>query len=407
MNKSEKQVIAFTASCHGLVHVLELTYGAVLVSITAEFGFDNTTAGLLANIFGLAFGLSALPVGLIADRIDARKLLITFCFGTALAALLMGLAPSVILLGTAMLVLGLMAGIYHPTGTTYISRYVRHRSMGFGYQGIGGNLGVAFGPVLAGLIAAALGWRWSYFIFAIPLLLIGILIYISQRNTVILTAVVEPGKTADAGQPPGKESLKPFAFSLFLLYAAQVMTALIYRGVVTFMPKFLGEQLSPLFSGLSRQQIAAYATTFVLIFGVVGQYLGGRFSEKIKHENLAIIVTIAVIPFTLAIAFFSGISLIVVAAVFAFFHFAGQPIFNTLVADYSPASRRGLVFGLYFFFNFGLGSFSATGMGYIADRWGLSYVFVAAAVCAIFGAVFIGVLRLKSKLATRINPGKA
>ncbi len=145
-NKLEKQVIAFTATCHGLVHVLELTYGAVLISIIAEFGFDNTTSGILANIFALAFGLSALPVGILADRMDARKLLILCCLGTAIAAFFVGIAPNIIILGIAMLLLGLFLGIYHPTGTSYVSRNVSKRSLGFGYQGIGGNLGIALGP---------------------------------------------------------------------------------------------------------------------------------------------------------------------------------------------------------------------------------------------------------------------
>ncbi len=365
----------------------------MLVSIVAEFGFDNTTSGLLANIFAFAFGLSALPIGILADRMDARKLLILFCFGTALSALFMGLAPNVILLGAAMMFLGLSLGIYHPTGTTYISRNVSKRNLGFGYQGIGGNLGLAFGPVIAGAIAVALSWRWSYFIFAVPSLIIGALIYFSQRNAANTPPLAEvktsPNKTAET-----KVSLKPLVLPLFLLFSNQVMISFIYRGMVTFMPKYLGEQLTPMFSGLSTQQIAAYSTTFVLIFGVAGQYLGGYLSEKFRRETLGFIVNVAAIPFIVAIAAFTAVPLIVSAAIFAFFHFAGQPVCNSLVVDYSPASRRGLIFGLYYFFNFGLSSFAATMMGFIADRIGLSWVFIAAAICGIIGSAFIGALLL-------------
>ena len=147
-----------------------------------------------------------------------------------------------------------------------------------------------------------------------------------------------------------------------------------------------------MFSGLSTQQIAAYSTTFVLIFGVAGQYLGGYLSEKFRRETLGFIVNVAAIPFIVAIAAFTAVPLIVSAAIFAFFHFAGQPVCNSLVADYSPASRRGLIFGLYYFFNFGLSSFAATMMGFIADRIGLSWVFIAAAICGIIGSAFIGAL---------------
>ena len=394
------------------MHVLELTYGAVLVSIIAEFGFDNTTSGVLANVFALAFGLSALPVGILADRMDARKLLILCCFGTAIAAFFVGIAPNIILLGAAMLFLGLSLGIYHPTGTSYVSRNVSRRSLGFGYQGIGGNLGIALGPVMAGAIAVWLGWRWSYFIFAVPSLIIGGLIYLSRRNSSSATPGVETTLRSGGNKTPEKkESLRPLILPIFLLFAAQVMLSFVYRAMVTFLPKYLGEQLTPMFSGLNTQQIAAYSTTFVFIFGVIGQYLGGFLSERFRHEMLGIVVTLAAIPFMVATAVFTSAPLIVSAAVFAFFHFAGQPIYNTLVADYSPPSRRGLIFGLYFFFNFGLGSFSATMMGVLADRMGLSWVFLASAICAVVSSVFIAVLYLmtlwKSDRASAVTiPGQ-
>ena len=55
MNKFEKQVVAYTSACHGLVHILELTYGAVLISIASEFGASLFILGVLANIMGLTY----------------------------------------------------------------------------------------------------------------------------------------------------------------------------------------------------------------------------------------------------------------------------------------------------------------------------------------------------------------
>jgi len=75
VKKFEKQAITYTAACHGLVHILELTYGAVLIGIAQEFGASLFALGTLANIMGFAFGIMALPVGLLADRISERRLL--------------------------------------------------------------------------------------------------------------------------------------------------------------------------------------------------------------------------------------------------------------------------------------------------------------------------------------------
>ena len=54
MEQFEKRAITYTAACHGLVHILELTYGAVLIGIALEFGASFLVLGVLANIFGLS-----------------------------------------------------------------------------------------------------------------------------------------------------------------------------------------------------------------------------------------------------------------------------------------------------------------------------------------------------------------
>jgi len=97
------------------------------------------------------------------------------------------------------------------------------------------------------------------------------------------------------------------------------------------------------------------------------------------------------IPLLVVMGNAEGLALVFVASAFAFFHFMAQPIFNCLVADYSPTEWRGRIYGLFFFCNFGLGSFSASIMGYVADQLGVNWVFMVAAgfgllalICTIF-----------------------
>ncbi|MFH0847425.1 MAG: MFS transporter, partial [Chloroflexota bacterium] len=387
----EKQVIIYTAACHGIVHVLELTYGAVLVSIAKELGVTFTVLGLLANVFGFTFGLSALPFGLLADRTDPKRLLIVCCLGTAIAAAFVGLAPNTYLLGVALFFLGLMLGIYHPTGTSYISRAVSRRSLGFGYQGVGGNLGIALGPLMAGGIAYLLSWRASYLIFAIPPLILALLIYLVRQGE----AEPEPANPVESGQKE-KASLKPYRLPLAFLFSAQVMLAFVYRSLVTFMPAYLAQQRDRVLPSLDPQLFTGYVSTFVLLFGVVGQLLAGYLAERVSHETLGVLINLLGVPFLLLIGTSQGLTLIVIAAIYAFLHFMGQPVYNSLVADYSPQSQRGLIFGTYFFLNFGLGSFSATLMGLVADRMGLARVFVLASAFALASCGFIFPLTLRT-----------
>ncbi len=384
MQKFEKQVVAYTSACHGLVHILELTYGVVLISIAQEFGASLFVLGVLANVLGFAFGLTSLPAGFLADRTSEKNLLVLCCLGMGVSSVAVGLSPNIYILGIALMALGLALGIYHPTGAAFISRVVTKRGLGFGYQGVAGNLGVALGPILAGIIASFWGWRASYLIFAIPCLLLAAVFFFTLRTE---TPFIQPSATEAKEE---KTSLRPFILPLVLVCSAQVMNGLIYRSTVTFLPLYLSQRINVTFLNFDAVMIAGAFTTVALIFGVGGQFLGGYFLERRRHELLAFGLALVGIPLLLAMGNSQGMVLMLAAAGFAFFHFAQQPVYNNLVADYSPASWRGRMYGLSFFFNFGLGSFSASILGYVADQLGTNWVFnlsagfgVLVLICAI------------------------
>ncbi|MFC2013013.1 MFS transporter [Chloroflexota bacterium] len=377
MQKFEKQAIIYTSVCHGMFHVFELTYGTVLIGISQEFGASLLVMGVLANVFGFAFGLTSLPAGYLVDRIKEKHLLVACCLGMAVSSIAIGLAPNIYVLGMGLMLLGLAMGIYHPTGAAFISRVVAQRGLGFGYIGMGGSIGVASGPILAAIIASAWGWRSPYFIFAIPAVLLAAAIFFSIRTELPVT--INPG---DGPIGKKKESLRPFLVPLALIFTIQILIGFIYRGILTFIPLYFSQRLQFSFLNLDSIMIGGSFTTVALIFGIGGQFLGGYLSERRRRESLAVVNFIILIPLLLLIASNDGVLLLGIAIVFAFFYFMGQPIYNCLVADYCPPSWRGRMFGISFFCVFGIGSFSAGALGYIADNFGINWVFV---VCAGFG----------------------
>ncbi|MBA7514720.1 Multidrug resistance protein MdtG [subsurface metagenome] len=378
MERIEKQVVAYTSVCHALVHIFELAYGVVLIGVAEEFGVGLLLLGVLANIAGFAFGLAALPAGFLADRIGERRLLLTFCLGSGIASVAVGLSPNVYVLGVALAVLGLMLGIFHPVGTAFIAKATKHKGMSFGYFGVGGNLGVALGPLIAGAIASTLGWRAPYLIFAIPAFLMAGLLYSFTR---IGISSVSEATTAETDVK--KTPLRLIIMPLVLIFVASAAYGFVYRGLVTFLPLYLSQQLHFTFFNLDSMVLAGSFTTVALIFGVLGQFLGGYLSERRRHEVLALVVAAIAVPLLLLMGNSEGLILLLAASSFAFFHFMGQPIYNNLIADYSPASWRGRSYGIYYFFSFGLGSFSATLLGYTAEQLGTNWVFIVMAGIAL------------------------
>lgn len=386
----ERKAITYVATCHGLLHVLELAYGVVLVSVAADMGATLLTLGIIANIFGFAYGLTALPVGILADRTSETRLLSICALGMGAASIGVSLSQGTVSLGIALAILGVALGLFHPVATAYVARIATKTGLGFAYLGTGGNLGLALGPIMIGALASGFGWRYAYAGFAVPCLILGFLIMRLPSRSVVIG--VRPGAVAAAQQTP----LRPFLLPLGLIFAANTLNGLLYRGVVTFLPSHLSASVNSSIAGIDPVLLGGSFTTVALLFGVAGQFLGGFFCDRRRREAIALIAIGISAPALLGVWGFSGPLLLGFAALFAFFHFMSQPVFNALIADYCPDRWRGRMYGVYFFFSFGVGSFSASGLGYVADTQGVQNVFLVCAFLGLAALIFVIALLVRA-----------
>jgi len=387
----ERRSLTYVSIVHGLIHVLELAYGVVLVAVAAELGTSLLVLGVLANVFGFAYGLTALPVGVLADRMSETRLLAVCSLGMGVAAVAVSLSHGVVLLGVSLALLGVALGLFHPVATAFVARTATRTGLGFAYLGTGGNLGLALGPIMVGAIASGLGWRFAYAGFAIPCVILGLLILRLPQRIRVVTPI--------AGAPVEDKSfavLRPFLVPLGLVVLANVMNGLVYRGVVTFMPTHLSAAVQSPIAGLDPVMLGGSFTTVALLFGVAGQFTGGYLSDRRRREALGLIALGVSAPALLGVWAFGGVALLGAAALFAFFHFMSQPVFNALIADYCPDCWRGRMYGIYFFCSFGVGSFSASGLGYVAEAQGVPAVFLVCAAMGVIATLFIVVLLVRT-----------
>jgi MFS family permease len=138
-----------------------------------------------------------------------------------------------------------------------------------------------------------------------------------------------------------------------------------------------------------------------LFMGVFGQYTGGILGQKPHLERNVLIISTAALPFILSMSFTSEGSLLIVALVFFFFIFALQPMMTVLLAQRTTPEMRGTAFGIYFFAAFGIGSLAASFSGYIAQRFGLPWVFLGLSGSVLL-SIFSSFILLKLK-----KPGSA
>jgi predicted MFS family arabinose efflux permease len=196
----------------------------------------------------------------------------------------------------------------------------------------------------------------------------------------------------DVAEPPTEHEARPtdLVTPLLLTYAAFVLSGMVYRGFITYLPKHLEEMVSKDFGGSF--------VTVALILGALGQLVGGVISQRIRLEPMAPIIGLMAIPALVLTAIASGPALVVVSSTFVFFYFAAQPVFTGLIADYSPAGAVGRSYGFSFFAGFGLGSLGGVIAGALVDTWDTQAAFLGLTV---FMAMVVGLSITLWSLAER------
>ncbi len=374
MSREEKIVVALMGCSHALTHGCQLIFPAVLLLLQREFSLGYLELGVIGNIMNLAYGLGALPGGMVYNHLGPKKLYLVCFLGSSAALILVGISSTLLIFAAGLALMGLAGSVYHPLANSLISAKVREYGRAMGIHGAAGNLGLAMAPFAIGLIASYLGWRHAYLWFALPGIALSIwalFVDMSPREEIMaIDGSCRPKKTF-------LKSLKTyFSVPLILLYSINVMVNFSFVGSITFLPTIMAKRASFHFHSLDSVAMGGMLSAIVLFMGVFGQFGGGLLSQKPRLERNFLLVSIISLPFILTMSFTTDLLLLILALIYFFINFFLQPMSNTLLAQYTSAENRGTAFGLFFFVAFVFGSSASSFSGYIAQRFGLEWVFM-------------------------------
>ena len=191
-----------------LVSLLSLNFGIlffdrnslnfVMPFVKPDLGLTNTQVGLTASALSFAWALSALFVGMAADRRGRRKAyLVGATIAFSLCSFLSGLATTFLMLLGARLLMGLADGGIAPISQSMTALAVspQRRGLAMGVmQNFGSNLLGSFAaPVLLVGFATAFGWHKAFYLAGVPGLISALLIWLFIREP---AAAVSPVQTA-------------------------------------------------------------------------------------------------------------------------------------------------------------------------------------------------------------------
>jgi predicted MFS family arabinose efflux permease len=158
-----------------LVGIDRFLISTMFPSIARDLHLGYGDIGKIAGALAIAWGIAALFMGNLADRIGRRKVLVGALVVFSLLIGMSGLAVGLLSLIAVRIVMGLADGAFTPAS---ISATIRcsppaHRGRNIGFQQMTLTLfGLGLSPLIVAALLHVIPWRWIFSIFVIPGLLL-------------------------------------------------------------------------------------------------------------------------------------------------------------------------------------------------------------------------------------------
>jgi MFS family permease len=380
MNANDRALTACTMLGHATFHTYELVIPVFVALWLESFGVSAALLGLLVGAGYALVGVGALPAGVLSDRYDSKTLIGVSMLGMGGGFALLGLADSIVLVAVGLLVWGATASLYHPAGLSLISRGAEARGTAFAYHGVAGNLGVAAGPFLGALLLAVFPWRTVALLLVVPgVVAVALTTRLEFDETASVDDAATDGGAADGGPNGASEttlagfadqSRRLLASAFVFVFGIAMLYGLYYRGFLTFLPKVLDglALFDPVTVAGRTFPPTKYVYAGLLTLGAVGQFAGGKLSDRVRTERalVAIFAALVVVSLLFVPAADAGVApFLLVCAVLAFFVYMEAPVHQAVVAKYVPSDVHGLSFGYLYLGTFGVGAVGATLAGVV------------------------------------------
>jgi NNP family nitrate/nitrite transporter-like MFS transporter len=248
----------------------------LMPKIEAELGIAHAAAGSFFLLISVGYFITLLGSGFFSSRLTHRKTII-------LSAAVLGVA----LLGTSfisglwgirigMLIIGLAAGLYLPSGLATLTAIIapRHWGKAIAIHELGPNLSFIAAPLLAEALLIWFSWRSGFVLLGfVALFLAGIFMRFGRGGEF-------------CGQAPSFSSFrallsKPVFWILVVLFSLGISSTL---GLYTMLPLYLVTE-----HGIERN----WANSLVAlsrVVGVVMTFVGGWLTDRFGPQRILMIV---------------------------------------------------------------------------------------------------------------------
>ena len=311
----------------------------MLAAIAAEFGADAAATGWIPTLSfgGMVIGtLFLVPLG---DRFDKRRLVLCQITALLLAQVAMATAPSIGVLAAASLVTGICSPLLQNfVAITAEIAPPEQRGRALGTQLTAMFSGILFARIAGGLIAAHLGWRYSYVMSAGMLLVITAVLWKRLPNT----------------EPTSQDSYSGLLWSMYRLFRTHgaIRKAVLFHFMFGFCYGGFWAVAAPMLAALHR--VGPTAAGLIGIPGAAGILVtrpAGRWTDRAGVKPVVLAGVISMLAAWVVMGFgVWSITAVIVGAMLLDCGLraamvANQTLINTAVPD--SRARANTLFGVH------------------------------------------------------------
>jgi MFS transporter, FSR family, fosmidomycin resistance protein len=393
-------VLLVLGSTHLLNDLIQALIPAIYPIIKDKYALDFVQIGIITLTFQTAGSLLQPLVGHYTDQHPMPYSTVIGMIFTLTGVLSLAFSGSYPMILLSVACIGIGSSIYHPEATR-TARYASGNRQGLaqGIFQVGGQIGGALSPLLAALIIVPRGQTTLSWFASLAILAILLMIGIARQQTTIRTQFLA-ATSSHSGGFVGRRSRSRAAVWLGLgILGILMFSKLAY--VESFRSFYTFYLIDRFGVSIATSQLMLF---IFFISSAAGVLLGGIVGDKIGRYRIIWISILGPLPLTLLLPhvdfFWTGVLTILINLIMAS-AFASIMIYAMELVSH----RIGLVGGLFYGLNFGMGGIAAAILGAMADHTGIERVYQLCSFLPLVGLLTVFLPRITDQRTARPAKG--
>jgi len=397
--KTAFKILAAISLCHLVNDMLSSVLPAIYPMLKISFQLDFAQVGLITLTYQLTASLLQPLVGMHTDR---RPMPYSLSVGMSLSLtglLVLAMARNFPSLLTGAAMIGMGSSVFHPESAR-VARMASGGQHGLAQSlfQVGGNAGLALGPLLVAFIVLPRGQRnvaWFSLAALVAIVLLANIGGWAKRHASNLRKDKTRAREEHASLPKAR------VVGSVLVLMALLFSKYFYLASLTSYYTFY--LISKFHVSVRTSQIYLFIFLGAVAIGTV---IGGPIGDRIGRKYVIWCSILGVLPFTLALPyvglFWTGILSVVIGLVLA-------SAFSAIVvyAQELVPGRVGMISGLCYGFAFGVAGLGAALLGELADVTSINHVYHVCSYLPAVGLLAAFLPNIEVSRRRRLQPAEA